>query len=473
MGGYTPKTAVNRLGFHRESRLSLKDTSNNEDRDVRCCNRLGCSTRLNFVKNSQGGTLDRAKNSKPSFRFTSGKSLKESSSIPSKVSNSKKHHDEHKNLSSHKESETSNIPVQTKVSDSILSTVRSRTKPFEEDDVKSGVLKDASVNILEEVEGKLEILNAKSRTRFPGQTGIGNQNSSFGSPKLSSASRRATEPANSTSHGHGRFKKLGCASVSDVLPSGCTASHLSRSTRSEVAKKRSDGECSSSNGKIRSGSLRGRSSSTRSSFSSSRFALPERALAQQSSKRTKKHTVSRNDVASVSSQTTTSGDNRGTAFRHQKGNRTSLHVPRNELLSTSVSPPPTSLQLSLTTQQNSFSRPCGNHEIFHSYLTAHTEGDASHPLHALPIDQDDFQSFTTDGIAQVLSALERIQQDEELTYEQRLLLESNLFLDGYSFLDQHRDLRLDIEDMSYEVCYFILTYRNLFNLDNIFFYIYF
>ncbi|CAA6670337.1 unnamed protein product [Spirodela intermedia] len=57
---------------------------------------------------------------------------------------------------------------------------------------------------------------------------------------------------------------------------------------------------------------------------------------------------------------------------------------------------------------------------------------------------------------QMLLALERIEQDEELTYE--ILprstaadgLEANLLLAGVSFRDQHRELRLDIDDMSYE-----------------------
>lgn len=74
-------------------------------------------------------------------------------------------------------------------------------------------------------------------------------------------------------------------------------------------------------------------------------------------------------------------------------------------------------------------------------------------------------------------ALERVEQAEELTYEvvdlfvrlfsprialtssfvsslQRLLaLESNMFSGRLSFYDQHGDMRLDIDSMSYEVCY--------------------
>ncbi|XP_076891730.1 uncharacterized protein LOC143543249 [Bidens hawaiensis] len=56
--------------------------------------------------------------------------------------------------------------------------------------------------------------------------------------------------------------------------------------------------------------------------------------------------------------------------------------------------------------------------------------------------------YTIDGIADVLLALSRFEEDDELTYEQ--LLEASLFLGGLNFFDQHRDMRLDIDNMSYE-----------------------
>ncbi|KAL0658707.1 hypothetical protein Bca4012_079292 [Brassica carinata] len=59
-----------------------------------------------------------------------------------------------------------------------------------------------------------------------------------------------------------------------------------------------------------------------------------------------------------------------------------------------------------------------------------------------------FRRYDVNGVAEVLLALERMEQDEELTYEQLAVLETNLFLNG--FHDQHRDMRLDIDNMSYE-----------------------
>ncbi|XP_022730917.1 probable E3 ubiquitin-protein ligase HIP1 isoform X3 [Durio zibethinus] len=66
------------------------------------------------------------------------------------------------------------------------------------------------------------------------------------------------------------------------------------------------------------------------------------------------------------------------------------------------------------------------------------------------VNRGSFRRYNMDGIAEVLLALERIEQDEELTYEQLLVLETSLFLNGLNFYDQHRDMRLDIDDMSYE-----------------------
>ncbi|EPS65197.1 hypothetical protein M569_09581 [Genlisea aurea] len=58
------------------------------------------------------------------------------------------------------------------------------------------------------------------------------------------------------------------------------------------------------------------------------------------------------------------------------------------------------------------------------------------------------------GATEILLALERIEQDEDLTHEQVVALEMSLFLTGLSLYDQYRDMRLDIDHMSYEVLLF-------------------
>ncbi|XP_038898034.1 uncharacterized protein LOC120085870 [Benincasa hispida] len=61
-----------------------------------------------------------------------------------------------------------------------------------------------------------------------------------------------------------------------------------------------------------------------------------------------------------------------------------------------------------------------------------------------------YRCHNVDGIAEVLLALERIEQEEELTYEQALLLETTMLLNSLNIYDQHRDMRLDIDNMTYE-----------------------
>ncbi|XP_010525883.1 PREDICTED: uncharacterized protein LOC104803600 isoform X2 [Tarenaya hassleriana] len=68
--------------------------------------------------------------------------------------------------------------------------------------------------------------------------------------------------------------------------------------------------------------------------------------------------------------------------------------------------------------------------------------------------QDTFHAYNLDGISenslQILPELNRIEQDIELNYEDLLVMETGLLLGGLSFYDRHRDMRLDIDNMSYE-----------------------
>ncbi|KAF8097547.1 hypothetical protein N665_0286s0056 [Sinapis alba] len=64
--------------------------------------------------------------------------------------------------------------------------------------------------------------------------------------------------------------------------------------------------------------------------------------------------------------------------------------------------------------------------------------------------QDSFRNYNLDGISEILPELDRIEQDIELNYEELLIMETGLLLGGLSLYDQHRDMRLDIDNMSYE-----------------------
>ncbi|KAL5699864.1 hypothetical protein ACHQM5_030703 [Ranunculus cassubicifolius] len=442
MGGYTPKCAVTRLGI-RESRLALKDTLNHKDQDVHSCNRLGCSTtRFDCLKSSQVGTSDKTKNSKPSFRYASSKSVTGScSKTYLSARNTKIDHKEPQHRSSKEAtlpSKNSSVQAPTHCTSSILPPTKNRTDLSEADDVEFGVLKDTSVNIPQEVG---EPSTVKTRMQVHKKSSVGNQDSFSRSLKLSSASNKVSQ-ANTTSHSKAGFRKLGSTSISDGLSAGTSSSHLSHCTRAHMVKKKIDGECSTSGKNINGcGSSSGRISSSRSTLSSNpklpRFGCPS---TEQASKRNIKQTLSRVDVASVTSQKVMPKGSRRAQPKRPSPRDLAIHI----------SPLPTSSQPSSTIRRNSYSRAARNNKAVDSRTTRDIEDTSANPVNGLSSNRDAFQHISTDGFAEVLLALERIEQDEDLTYEQRLVLESNLFLDGLGFLDHHSDMRMDIDNMSYE-----------------------
>lgn len=58
--------------------------------------------------------------------------------------------------------------------------------------------------------------------------------------------------------------------------------------------------------------------------------------------------------------------------------------------------------------------------------------------------------LVAEGLAEILLALDQVERDEDLTYEQLLMLEATLLFGGMGLHDQHSDLRLDVDNMSYE-----------------------
>lgn len=58
--------------------------------------------------------------------------------------------------------------------------------------------------------------------------------------------------------------------------------------------------------------------------------------------------------------------------------------------------------------------------------------------------------YTYEGLSEILSAREHVERDE-IAYEQQLfMLEANMFLGGMASHDHYRDMRLDVDSMSYE-----------------------
>ncbi|ESQ54042.1 hypothetical protein EUTSA_v10025002mg [Eutrema salsugineum] len=135
-----------------------------------------------------------------------------------------------------------------------------------------------------------------------------------------------------------------------------------------------------------------------------------------------------NDVASVGSQRSVNRNNSRIRFSNRGNGRNGL---------SSI----TTTEMSHTETSNNLNSPVSL-ELFSGFPEFGLSGSLSSP--------DSFCSYDLDGISEILPELDRIEQDIELNYEELLIMETGLLLGGLSLYDQHRDMRLDIDNMSYE-----------------------
>ncbi|TYI25723.1 hypothetical protein ES332_A05G070000v1 [Gossypium tomentosum] len=444
MDGYTGKRAVNGLVPGKGSGLILKDHVNIREQNPQFCNRIGCSRRLNSTKGTPNCYSGKAKCSKPSYHpSSSGKEIIGSSSgVYTEVSNTRKSSTNIlRKLSSQLEidsSETSSVQEEPEVSEllSPLGKIQGGLQP-ESEDSDSG-----EVTVLE-VGSSSVAPNTKRGRSFIQNSGLGNQDT-LASPSVTLASRSAFQATQGNTSKYG-LRNLGCDSISVVAPAGCSSSDSSFSRRKNSVKKRdSEGESSSSTwGKKLSGSSPeglNNSSSLSVSISDSRRA---------------RNWSSNRDcgiASSVRTQRSNSSYGRGRLPNQANGNSLTLNespivipqAPQSHIRTDMNALVPIE---TASTRTSSYSRSGSIDESLRSFMpSSPSEVSGYHSS----VNRGSFQHYNMDGFAEVLLELERIEQDEELTYEQLLVLETSLLLNGLDFYDRHRDMRLDIDDMSYE-----------------------
>ncbi|KAE8671410.1 putative Thioredoxin domain-containing protein [Hibiscus syriacus] len=445
MDGYASRRAADGLVVPgKGSGIILKGYVNNRERSGQFCNRIGCSGRLNSVKGTPSGCSEKAKSLRPSYRTSpNGKEIVGSSTrVYSAIINSRKSStNPQKKLSSQLEtdsSETSSVQDEPEVSELISppGKIQRGLHPKSED------ADSREVRVME-VGSSSAASNTRPRRNLIQCPGLGNQDTLAG-PSVTLASRSAFQATRASTSRYG-FRNIRCNSISDVLPSGCSSPDSSFSRRKDTVKKRTAGGegSSSTGGKMLGGSaLEGRNnrSSHGVRISDSRRARnwpPNSDSSVASSVRTRRPSISYV---------------RGRLPNQENGNSLTLNespvdmqqVPQADV--TVDLSAPISSQNSLTSAI-SYSRPGRISESLHNIMPSIPSNDGiNHPS----VNRDSFQRYNMDGIAEVLLTLERIEQDEELTYEQLLVLETSLFLNGLNFYDQHRDMRLDIDNMSYE-----------------------
>ncbi|RCV22772.1 hypothetical protein SETIT_4G247100v2 [Setaria italica] len=245
------------------------------------------------------------------------------------------------------------------------------------------------------------------------------------------------------------LKSLGCTSISDVLPSGCSSSDSVHNRRVEVTKKRTSDAGSSS---------RSRGINEQSNLGQPRASLPRPRAAEQSA---------RTNSTSVQDSTDSVRTRRPSTLRARErmpGEREDGVFALRETV-TRVRRPERGHFPTDDISPQRLARPFYG-ELPHAVYSSNRQGSSSrtarrrspsHPeerpqqmFHGLFGERDGYRHINMEGIAEVLLALDRIEHDDDLTYEQLLVLETNLLLSGLGLHDQHQDMRLDIDNMSYE-----------------------
>ncbi|GLT74712.1 hypothetical protein SLA2020_464950 [Shorea laevis] len=436
MDKYSKRRPVDRLAVpKRGAGLILNETVNNREQNAQFCNRIGCNSRLNSMTSTEIGK-DKAKSSRPSYRpLSSGKETVGSSSRACSAVKSDRRSSINppRKLSSHLETdstESSGVQDEPEVSELIPPPGKIQRGLHTESEDSS-----SSEGSVLDVRGTSLSSNTRSMRNFQRRSGLGNQDS-LASSSISSVSRSNSQPTHANGSRYG-LKNLRCNS-SDVVPSGCSSSDSSSSKRKDVIKRRNSdgGTSSSSRGKNVSGSSwEGRNSSSRHKISVSE------------SRRAGDWPLIRdNAVASVRTRRASNGYGRARLPNQGNGNTNCLSSHESTITIPQVPQSEVALDLSAPISAEIALSHGSSENLCNVMLSSPSEAGITRSV----MNRDGFRRYNMDGIAEVLLALERIEQDEELTYEQLLVLETSLFLNGLNLYDQHRDMRLDIDNMSYE-----------------------
>ncbi|XP_072953272.1 uncharacterized protein [Typha angustifolia] len=485
MDDYSSRRAAGGLGFSRRgSGISFRN-QNHEDGSNQYCSRLGCSSRLNSMKGSQIDNQEKPRYARPSLRGSTTvsssrtifrKSLKEKQKqtflgetdiTESSGRQAELEYSESSNgviLSGELNSDVR----QGETEDSLSISTREVTQTVmpDSDDFDSVSFEGSSTHQRIESLAKSTASSSKPHKQRNKQLSIGDPDTCSTSFVRRSSASRNTSLAAKPSQGLGAprcsLKNLSCTSISDVLPTGCSSADFSRSGRFNTVRRRTDGEIFPARGKGIIGSSSGGYSGSSHTNLDSGLPVAEKSIVQQAGRRSRNLTNNRDGAISVRARRPS---NRGSSVR-VSDQRDDSSFPLHEIHETVTTGPelqqtqfslqealPESISRSYSIelpQAFRSSRRAGSSSTARSRAISRLDESSTQMFHGTLGDRDGYRRLNMEDIAEVLLALDRIEQDEELTYEQLLVLETNLLLGGLTFHDQHRDMRMDIDNMSYE-----------------------
>ncbi|KAG6508254.1 hypothetical protein ZIOFF_033628 [Zingiber officinale] len=292
-----------------------------------------------------------------------------------------------------------------------------------------------------------------------------NRDSSSSSIKDTATEYRNFNPAtrnNSERLGSGTerwgLKGISCTSISDVLPSACTSSHVPQNRRVDTVRKRpSDAEISAARSKGITASSSGTYVVSNDNGAGSSSYRRDHLTHNRTSRIARNIPTARDDSFPVRIRRGYSEESQMRLPVHGDESafplRESFVYPRYTWSQFSVPEvQPESSSRSSHALHSPYRRPDLSNQASQIRFMPHLEDNTGGMLvSSLSLgDRDDYRRLGMGAVAEVLLALERAEQDDALTYEQLLLLETSLLFSGLNFSDRHRDMRMDIDNMSYE-----------------------
>nr|XP_027079378.1 probable E3 ubiquitin-protein ligase RHG1A [Coffea arabica]XP_027079379.1 probable E3 ubiquitin-protein ligase RHG1A [Coffea arabica] len=421
------------------SRLVSRDTIDKRDQNAEFCNRLGCNGRLKYGKSNQSDCADKSKNIRPSCHSSNGKQTTRSSPetcFP--INNGRKSRRDsdsfRKSLSNldNDSAESCGVRCEPDVTEHIPLVNRNNT-------VLQPDLQDSSAGkvTLTEVGSSSTGSSKKSHIVFRHKPPSGCQNPLPGPSVTSVISTSNSMASGSRNYNGSRYglRNLRCNSISDVIPRGGSASESK--VKRDVLRKRSPEAQSSTSSSGRRGSMARSEDGHVSAFNTGISVTGSRHG---------RSWVSNSDSHTAPLRTRKALNSNTRIGLSNLDNRNALLTSESSSGIAQLSRPETPNSANLHSLSYQSSMEGSSNASSSCRLSARTGIMSLTPTehgitHAL-------RRHNLNGVAEVLLALERIGQDEE--YEHLLALENDLFLGHLNFYDQHRDMRLDIDNMSYE-----------------------
>ncbi|KAG1364131.1 E3 ubiquitin-protein ligase RLIM [Cocos nucifera] len=316
MDGYMGRKTAMGLVFSRGGSTLAFREQNFEDRSIKHCNRLGCSTRLYSMNGIQSGKAEKVKYSRGSFQSMNSKTITRRSTTSLHARDLRKTHQERRRRtslqgrdiaeSSNRQREIEDLDCEGRRWE--LDDLEYHSRRGEPEDSESIHITRGNYTVFSDPDefGPVNLqgfsglggcstrLSSRARMQVREQCRYGDQEtSSTSSTRHSLTSRNTSQPAKHASRGRGaesnkyNLKHLR-RTPSDILPSGCSSSDSSVNRRVSTLRKRSaNAGNSSARGQSKGAILSGANSASPNRGSSVRsLSLPEHSMPQQASSRT-------------------------------------------------------------------------------------------------------------------------------------------------------------------------------------------